>query len=430
MKKIYNDMQNFIDDVHEEININEIIIDLGIIQKDDFHGQFLNCLFHEGDNSPSLQITENFFKCYGCGAKGDIFKFLQLYYNIDFIESVKKLAEFLNIEIKSIKYNFDSKYDKLKQEWEMYLNNMKNAPINIQKLSRDYFPQEIGYDKEINYIVLPITSKTGAILGFTKRRIGDECLEYSKYKRPKWKHSSLKDSLIGQAHNIFNLHNAIADIRKKRFVIATEGPKDVIAYRRIGFNNTICTCGTSNSSNIWDLFLPLVDEIILSMDLDKAGIEATIKTAIYLSSLFDISKVYSVILQKGQDPYDVVVESHDLLLSYFNDKINVVDFAIKYGTLSDIKELYDNVLEYNKVYVIKKVCENKGFNIKEAESWLGLDELAINKNKNNLSEKDRLLAIINCEDLDEISNIKNPMEEVERAKRILELKYGIKGDRK
>lgn len=425
MKKEYKEIQDFIDDVHGQISIKEFILDMGIISKNDFKGQFLKCVFHDSDNTPSLQITDNFWKCYGCGEKGDLFAFLQRYYNIDFIDSVKKVADILNVNISNIKYKFDQKYDKLKIEWSNYLKEMDKAPDNIKKFKRDYFPQEIGYDSRINYLVLPLKSKTGSILGFTKRRIDflHEKNKDGKYDSPKWKHSSLKDSLISQCHNVFNLAIASPEIRKKQFVIVTEGPKDVIAYQRINFNNSICVCGTYNSSNVWDIIFP-VKNIILSMDNDKAGIEATIKTILYLSKIFDLKYIEVVVLPKSCDPYDIVEkEGNDKLKYYFDNKIPAVEFVIRNGSISEVNDLYNDTIEFNKIYVMKNICKIKGFSITEAESWLSTS-LEKNENKKILDEKEELLSILNGNS-NELINCKDPLEQIEKAKRILKLKYGI-----
>lgn len=47
-------MQDFIDDLHYEISIKDIIIEMGIASKKDFRGQFINCLFHDED-APSSE---------------------------------------------------------------------------------------------------------------------------------------------------------------------------------------------------------------------------------------------------------------------------------------------------------------------------------------------------------------------------------------
>ena len=56
MKKSYTNIQDFLDDVHNELDLKEILIDIEIIDKKDFNGNFTNCVFHDGDNTPSLQV--------------------------------------------------------------------------------------------------------------------------------------------------------------------------------------------------------------------------------------------------------------------------------------------------------------------------------------------------------------------------------------
>ena len=206
----------------------------------------------------------------------------------------------------------------------------------------------------------------------------------------------------------------------------------MVAYRRIHKDHAICVCGTSNSSNIWDLILP-IDNIVLSMDGDKAGIHANIETITYLSSIFDIKNIKVVCMPKGQDPYDVLTgkDGYKLLSNYYDLRIPAIDFMVKYGDKAEVKELYDTVQEYNLSYVLKNICKNKGFSIGEAKSWLESANEKPNKAYNvdnsnkKMTEKDKLLAIVNCEETDLVLDPENPINNVEKAKRILKLKYGI-----
>lgn len=431
MRNEYNELDEFVEDVHN-LSLHDEIISMGLVDKDDFKGQFINCIFHGNDDTPSLQITDNFFKCYACNAKGDLFNFVMLYYNIDFMDAVKKLAEFYKVKIKSLRVNYDSKAAKLKREWDAYLKAMEKAPDVVKRMKRDFFPQEIGYDARSKYVVLALTGKTGTILGFTKRRVDElhEKNEKGKFQSPKWKHSSLSDSLISQCHNIFNLYNASKEIRKSDVVILCEGPKDVIAYQRINHQNVVCCCGTGNSNNIWDLLMP-VGNIYLSMDNDASGIKATISTVLHLAPIYDVKRIFSILLPEGQDPYDVVIQKDgkESLKQYLNQAVSSVEFFIKYADISDIKKLYDYVPEYNKVFVLKCVCNEKGMGVSQAESWIndgGTDGAHQNPSKplqngeNQMSEKDMLIAFLTGKNDDSI-----PMMDEKRARRILKMKYGV-----
>lgn len=47
----------------------------------------VRCPFHHGDREPSLKIYDKDFNCFGCGANGDIFTFVQMMENISFKEA-------------------------------------------------------------------------------------------------------------------------------------------------------------------------------------------------------------------------------------------------------------------------------------------------------------------------------------------------------
>ena len=435
MQKEYDNVSDFLADFKNEISLKKLVIDMGIFKKEEFDRDFVKCIFHENDDKPSLQIKDEFFKCYACGTKGDHITFIENYQNLDFMDSVKFLANFLNIKINNIKIVYDGKSQELKNEWNKYLNNMQKAPKDIKEEQRNFFPQEIGYDSETEYLVFALTSKTGSILGFTKRRIDSKHIEKElgewsenkegektfKFKYPKWKHSSLKDSLIDQCHNVFNLYNANKEIKRTGEVILCEGPKDVIGYQRINKNNSICCCGTQNANNIWDIVFP-IDTIVLSMDGDNPGVKATIKDILYLCEFFDIKNLFCVVLPKNEDPYSVKSE---VLEECYKNKITASEFLINNGIFNDIKDFYNKVPDYNKTYVLKDICRFKGFDVNEAESWLNKDN-NMNSNNNSKSEKDILLAFVKGEDLNDNSMLSTFHNiSIEKAIKILKMKYGI-----
>lgn len=56
------------------------------------HSGFCKCPFHQGDNTASLKIYKKDFHCYGCGANGDIFAFVQMMDHCDFKTAYIKLG--------------------------------------------------------------------------------------------------------------------------------------------------------------------------------------------------------------------------------------------------------------------------------------------------------------------------------------------------
>src|SRR5919198_3198368 len=68
------------------------------------------CPFHK-EKTPSFSVhaTRQFFHCFGCGASGDVFTFVQKIENITFPEAIRSVAQRLNIPLP--KQNFSSEFE-------------------------------------------------------------------------------------------------------------------------------------------------------------------------------------------------------------------------------------------------------------------------------------------------------------------------------
>ena len=64
------------------------------------------CPFHS-EKTPSFSVNpeKQIFKCFGCGAGGSSIDFIMEFEKLNFIESVKYLAEQYNIEIEQSDYH-------------------------------------------------------------------------------------------------------------------------------------------------------------------------------------------------------------------------------------------------------------------------------------------------------------------------------------
>lgn len=428
MKKVYTESTQFVDDLHME-SVKDLVLFMGYLTEDDFKGTKVSCVFHDKDHTPSLQITDSFFKCYSCGAKGDIIKWVELSHGLNFIEAVNLIAERMNIQLKTESF---TKYGGLRleidKEWSQYIKDMSvilgsGTPLSnhVKEVLKDYFPFEVGYDRRSNYIVLPFTSKTGSVLGFTKRRIDFP----DTRKPPKWLHSSIEDSLTAHCSNIFNLHGAHKAIDKSKRAFLVEGPKDVAAFVRASYKDTIAICGVSNfNQKVLDTLGP-IKELVIAFDGDSAGKEAMMRNIITISSLNPVlaKSIEVVLFEEGTDPADITKED---LHQKVEGRTNGIKWLMKEAT-EDIVVDFASKVESSiiKQEIVMLLNKRLGYNSSQSREWLNYK---IKKTKvagvtASYSTKDRLLATIG--ENQDISVQPLDISEDE-ARKILALRYNYK----
>ena len=105
--------QSFIDAVRDAGDIVRVVSDYVPLKQAGTRMKGL-CPFHD-EKTPSFSVdpSAQFFYCFGCQTGGDAFKFVQLYEKVDFIESVKLLAERFGIPIPETRRQADDPYDRL-----------------------------------------------------------------------------------------------------------------------------------------------------------------------------------------------------------------------------------------------------------------------------------------------------------------------------
>src|ERR1043165_5858721 len=85
--------QSFLDDLKIHADIVVVIQDYVSLKKSGANYKGL-CPFHN-ERTPSFQVNRDkgFFNCFGCGAAGDVIKFLELHDKIGFLDAVKLRSE-------------------------------------------------------------------------------------------------------------------------------------------------------------------------------------------------------------------------------------------------------------------------------------------------------------------------------------------------
>jgi len=346
------------------------------------------CPFHQ-DHSPSMSVSKEkqMYKCFSCGAGGNVFKFVSDYENISYLEAVERVASKVGINIQlSKEYKPKEKYEKEYQtmdlaklffqnninteegkEAKQYLitrgldeNALKDFDIGLSfdKNSFLQFCEQKKIKKEdllnlglinqngleysdvfINRILFPIHDPLGHVVGFTGR-------VYKNDIKPKYLNS--KETPIFRKGNIlFNYHRAKASIREAKEVILVEGNMDAIRMYINGFKNTIALMGTSLTKDQIVLLQKLRVPIILMFDNDEAGKLATITNGKLLSDAGIEIKVVRLSGEKDPDEY-IIAHGYEAMADNIKHPLSYLEF--QYNVLKENKNLNDaeDLREYTK----------------------------------------------------------------------------------
>lgn len=282
------------------------------------HGKnyFGVCPFHD-DHSPSMSVSpdKQIYKCFVCGATGNVFNFVENYLGVTFFEAVKIVADRvgINFTIRENKEDLKNKkyYDIMNLASLFYENNLRT---NLGAEAREYLHKRgitdeiikdfsIGlalkenamlykllttkkipksdmdslglvadgdngtYDLFRNRIIFPLKSPTGKVNGFSGRIYNTD--SNSKY-------INTKETLIfKKRENLYNYHLAAPIARQEKSIIICEGFMDAIRIYSVGIKNVVATMGTALAKEQIALLKKLNVKVIIVMDNDAAGEMAT-----------------------------------------------------------------------------------------------------------------------------------------------------------
>ena len=145
-----NNLDNLLNEIDTVDNFKTILetynINFKVIDKNNIKSL---CPFHV-EKSPSFSITDKgegaFFHCFGCGAGGDIVKFVQDIENIEFIEAIKKVCNILNIEIPNGEYINQEKLEFIKKKIQREVKNKIDEKIQ-EELKNLYDKDNLTQDE-------------------------------------------------------------------------------------------------------------------------------------------------------------------------------------------------------------------------------------------------------------------------------------------
>ncbi len=306
------------------------------------------CPFHS-EKTPSFTVYPESasFYCFGCGVGGDVFTFTGLLENLDYIESVKLLAERSGVPLPQDGY--DDSMQRLKNtiydinretakffhqhlmspdgkwaldyllgrglslstikrfglgaapdSWDALINHLKSKGFSINDM---YTANVIGksqrgsfYDRFRKRVMFPIINIRGNVVAFSGRAMPGEDKAGGKYV------NTSDTPVYKKSENLFGINYAKNHAQEQ--IILVEGNMDVISLHQAGFENAVAPLGTAFTSEQVNLLARYTKEIVLMLDADAAGQKAARRASQLLESTGLSVRV--VVIPDGKDPDEYI----------------------------------------------------------------------------------------------------------------------------
>lgn len=387
-----------LENIRKNANIIDIISSyLPLTQKG--KNYFGVCPFHE-DHSPSMSVSpeKQIYKCFSCGAAGNVFTFIQEYENVSFLEAVKIVAEKSGLSFhgavnKQIKKKNTKEYEVMDIALKYYQNNLNTKEGEEAKkyLSKRGLNDEVikdfdiglslnnslnklllnkNYDEELlislglaskkdeylndifnNRIMFPIHNLEGECVGFTGRIYNNE--DTAKYINTK------ETDIFKKGNLLFNYHRAKTEIKRKKEVIIVEGNMDAIRMYANGIKNVIALMGTSLTTDQINIIKNLKAKVILILDNDSAGEVATYQNGNLLEKNNIPLKIVRLSNEKDPDEY-IIKNGIEAMIENINKPISFLDFKLSYLKKDLDLEKAEDLVKYIKSVIneIKDIKDN------------------------------------------------------------------------
>lgn len=352
--------QNLFNEIREKIDIVDLIGEyVPLVQKG--RNYFGVCPFHN-DTNPSMSVSreKQIYKCFSCGASGNIFTFVRDYEHVDMRDALEILANKAGVTLSNNNIaRKTTKYDKFYEIYDLankfYQNNintkeginakeyLKNRNINediikefeiglsldsMDSLTKlltkkgydDLTLDRLGlssnnHDLFINRIMVPIQDMNGRVVAFSGRVYN---------KKSDHKYVNTKETEIFKKGTIlYNYHRAKEEARRSKYVIIMEGYMDVFRASSVGFKNVVAIMGTALTLEQTNLVKKLSNNVYLCLDGDNPGQKAMLSVGAELEKAGVNVKI--ILLTNDEDP-------DTYILKYGKEKFsNLIDGAISFS---------------------------------------------------------------------------------------------------
>ena len=305
------------------------------------------CPFHS-EKTPSFAVhpVKQIYHCFGCGAGGDVFKFVMEMDKLTFPDALRAVAEKCGIAIPKARERTPE---------ERRENQQRSALVELHREAAAFFAQQLNgtqegraakaylldrgldseamsrfalgfapsggeallramkpkypekvlevsglfsrdqngrlFDRFRRRVMFPIANESGKIVAFGGRALGDDLPKYL---------NSPETPIYTKSNVLYHLDRAKEALRQRDFAVLVEGYMDAIAVARSGISNVVASCGTSLTDPQVKLLTRFTRRIIVNYDPDTAGQAATERSLAIL--LEQGAEVRVLALPGGKDP--------------------------------------------------------------------------------------------------------------------------------
>ena len=430
--------QEDIDKLLDNLRIEEVVGEFIELKKVGSSYKGL-CPFH-ADTNPSFSVTpeKKICKCFVCGSGGNSINFYSKIKNISYTEAIRELAKKYRINIKEYNNtnpneNYEKFYNIMEETHNFFMDKMfsqdsrgaleylSNRGLDTDLIkehqlgyaspkwselyellnSKGYSDEDLLalglvkkseegriYDAFRNRIIFPIFSPSGRIIAFGGRSLEkDDSI-------PKYINSP-DTPIFKKGKNIYGIERAI-NIKNKNYSILMEGYMDVLSANIFDFDTSIAPLGTALTEEQAQLIKRYSSNILLSFDMDKAGISATERASFILKVQgfnirvlqFEESKDPDEFLKKnGREAFLKVVENSleifDFLYNLYSSEYDLNNIIAKQNFIERFKEFFINIEnDLEKEMYLKKLSEKTDISIDVLRKTL------VEQNKKHFIRKD------------------------------------------
>lgn len=365
----------FLEELKYKCDIVEVISQYVPLQKKG--GRYFGCCPFHNEKTPSFCVNNGWYHCFGCGASGDVVKFVMEMESVSFYDAVKILADKVGLQLPEVK--LDPQYAQKKEHGDVLKQLMRDAARYYRNNlldekkgndAREYLHnrglddeiakryglglsldnesmvgymrrkgyslkdlEECGlvgnaqrpYDAFANRIIVPIMDSMSNVIAFGGRIYHGE-KDVAKYK------NSTNTTLFDKGRTIYGINFIKRDKKMNgvayKELILVEGYMDVISLGASGIKNAVACMGTALTDGQARELSRMTENLYVCYDGDGAGKKATIRNVDILAKFVQNVRVIS--LDEGKDPDETVREGGaEAFLKKQKEALPVIEYKLK-----------------------------------------------------------------------------------------------------